>query len=145
MSRFKQGIYEVKNKGKYLGTKDPRYLSSWEFSAFTVFDNNVHVIKWGAEIVVIDYYSIVDQRKRRYMVDIYVEYLKGGKVVKELIEIKPYKETKPPKKGGRKKKETYLREVYNYSVNTAKWKFAAAYAKERGWKFTIMTEKELFR
>lgn len=142
---FRQGKYIVKNKEKYLGTKDPRYMSSWELDVFKRLDENPNVLKWGSETVIVPYYSTIDGRKRRYMVDIYVEYLKNGEKITEIIEIKPFKETKPPKKVGRKKKETYLKELYTYSVNVQKWEAATKYAKERGWNFKIITEKDMYK
>ena len=145
MSNYKQGVYEVKNKDKYLGTKNPRYLSSYELRVFQYLDTSPHVIKWGAEVVVIPYYSPVDEANRRYMVDIYVEYKKpNGKISKELIEIKPSQQTKKPRKGKRKKEKTYLKELYTYNVNIAKWMAAKKYAEERGWKFRLLTEENIF-
>ena len=38
----------------------------------------------------------------------------------------------------------YLREVYTYGVNEAKWKAAEEYCKDSGWKFQILTEEHLF-
>ena len=37
----------------------------------------------------------------------------------------------------------YLNEVKTWGINEAKWKAAEEYCKDRGWKFKIMTEKEL--
>ena len=37
----------------------------------------------------------------------------------------------------------YINEVVTYAVNQAKWKAASEYAKDRGWEFKIITEKEL--
>ena len=145
MAKFRQGIYEVQNKDKYLGAKNPRFMSSWELEFFRFLDRHTNVLKWGAETVIVPYYSPIDQRNRRYMVDIYVEFLKGGKVTKELIEVKPKKELFLPKKTGRKKKETYLREMYTWNVNQAKWAAAKKFAEARGWVFRVMTEDQLFR
>lgn len=146
MANYMQGTYQVKNKEKYVGGKAPRYLSSWELQVFKYFDSNPNVLQWGAECVIVPYWSEVDQRKRRYMVDLYVKYKnRNGDVLEEIIEVKPLMQTTPPKKGGRKKKETYLREVYTWNVNQAKWKAAAEYAKKRNMKFRIITEKDIFR
>ena len=148
---FLQGIYEVKNKNKYLGPKNPRYMSSYELQTFQFLDYHPEILKWGSEIIIIDYFSPVDLgpggkmgKMRRYMVDLYVEYIKNGELSKELIEIKPLKDLKIPKKTGRKKKETYLREVYTYNVNKAKWAAAKKYAEARGWKFKFLTENQIF-
>ena len=31
-----------------------------------------------------------------------------------------------------------------YETNLAKWKYAREYCKQRGWKFLILTEKDIF-
>ena len=143
---YKQGIYEVTNKDKYLGESNPRYLSSYELHVFQYMDRTPHVIKWGAEVVVVPYYSHVDESNRRYMVDIFVEYVKpNGDKFTELIEIKPTKDTlKPVNKQG-KKRSTYMRELYTYNVNVAKWMAASKYAQQRGWTFRLLTEKNIFK
>ena len=48
----------------------------------------------------------------------------------------------PPKFKGRRTKR-YLAEEKAYVVNSAKWKAAEEYAKDRGQKFVILTEDEL--
>lgn len=145
MGNYRQGTYKVKNKDKYIGTKDPRFMSSWEYDVFKYLDESEHIVKWSSETVVVPYYSTMDEKKRRYMVDLYVEYIINGKTRIELIEVKPYSQTQPPKKIGRKKQETYLREVYTYNVNIDKWKAAAQYAKDRGWDFRILTEEQIYK
>jgi len=143
---FLQGEYKVKNKDKYVGNKDPRYLSSWELEAFKYLDGNPNIMRWGSELVIIKYFSPVDGRDRRYMVDLFVEYYNSsGKLVKEIIEIKPFKETKPPKNTSRKKRQTYLKELYTWEVNKAKWAAAAIFAKQRKLTFRIITEKSIFK
>jgi hypothetical protein len=57
-----------------------------------------------------------------------------GKTI--LVEIKPAKETKPPKRKN-------LKEAMTYMKNTSKWKYAKNYCDDRGWKFEIWTEKTL--
>jgi hypothetical protein len=146
MSEYLQGEYEVKNKSKYVGTRKPRYLSSWELKLFEFLDGNPNIIRWGSETAIIPYYSPADGRNRRYMIDLFIEYkTKDGIVVKELIEVKPFAQTQQPKMTGRKKKETYLRELYTYQVNLAKWQAATEFARKRKMNFRILTEKDIFR
>lgn len=146
MSSFKQGVYKVRNPDKYVGEGDPRYLSSWELHVFRFLDMNPHVIQWGAENVVIPYYSNADGKRRRYMVDLFVKYRnKDGVVVKELLEVKPHAQTLPPKNTARKKKTTYLKELYTYQVNVDKWSEAKKFAKKRKMDFRVITEKHIFR
>jgi len=56
-----------------------------------------------------------------------------------LVEIKPDKETRIPT--GNKKTKRYLNESFTYVKNINKWEAANEYAKDRGWKFVIWTEK----
>lgn len=143
--QYKQGIYEVKNKDKYLGRRNPRYLSSYELEVFQYCDRSPNVLSWGAEIVIVPYYSTVKERRARYIVDVYLEYVdKEGVTRKLLVEIKPTKDLKKPVMTNRKKKETYIQEALTYQTNREKWISAYNYAKERGWEFCIWTEKEIF-
>jgi hypothetical protein len=59
-----------------------------------------------------------------------------------LVEIKPAVQTAPPKFTGKKTKR-YINEGMSYVKNMNKWTAAESYAKDRGWKFAIWTEKEL--
>jgi hypothetical protein len=61
-----------------------------------------------------------------------------------LIEVKPYKECKPPVNSGKKTKKTLLYEQKTWEENKAKWQAANKYCKLKGWVFKIITEKELF-
>ena len=42
-----------------------------------------------------------------------------------------------------KPNKRYINEVMTWGVNEAKWRAAAVYCNDRGWKFDILTEKEL--
>jgi len=141
-----KGEYDVINKDKYCGIKNPRYLSSWELYVFKWFDENPNVIEWGAETVIVPYFSKADNKNRRYMVDLYVKYKdRQGKIVKELVEIKPYAQTQPPKVTKLKKQSTIINEAYTFQVNTDKWLAATKYAKERKMKFRLLTEKDIYK
>ena len=67
-----------------------------------------------------------------------------GSTGRYIIEIKPKKQTKPPTRHGNKKKTTMLYEAHTYAINTAKWAAARVWAKKHNYKFTIITEDELF-
>lgn len=161
---YKQGIYKIKNRKKYIGKKDPRFLSSYEERVFRFLDNHDGVIKWGAEVVVVPYFNPIkgkrdhEQGKKvdptkpnsRYIVDVYVKYYdKHGDIHEELIEIKPYKEAehvinKKPTKKGRKKQSTFDREMETAIVNEAKWIAAKKFVEARGMKFRVMTERQIW-
>jgi hypothetical protein len=140
-----QGVYDVKNKNKYIGTKNPRFLSSYELAVFEWADRTPAVLKWGAEVVVVNYFNPVKNRKARYIVDLYIQYVnKEGVVKEELIEIKPSNQTIQPRRG-KKSERTYLDESLTWATNQAKWEAAEKYAAERGWGFRLLTENGIFR
>ena len=78
------------------------------------------------------------------MVDNVVKIREGGKITKYLIEIKPHKQTQPPRAHGNKKQSTIFYENATYAVNQAKWKAAEQWCDKRGYKFQILTEDHLF-
>lgn len=140
--KFYSGKFKPKFPNKYRG--DPtkiQYRSSWELQVFVYMDKNPDVVLWNSEEVVIPYVSPIDGRRHRYFVDIWMKNRKGGVY---LIEIKPYSQSKPPKKRNRVTKK-YLNEVKTWGVNQAKWIAAKAHCEERGWTFKVLTEKELFK
>lgn len=134
------GKYSPKNVRKYDG--DPSeiyYRSSWELSVMLWCDTNPKVQKWSSENVVVRYLCPTDRRIHRYFLDFKIK-MNDERVY--LVEIKPKRQTKPPKKTKRASK-TYLNEVKTYVKNGAKWKAANAYALDRGWTFQIWTEDTL--
>jgi hypothetical protein len=138
------GKYKPLKPQKYKG--DPTniiYRSLWERKFMVWCDSNVNVLQWGSEEIVIPYISPIDNRAHRYFPDFYVQVrTTTGGTEKFIIEIKPAKQTEPPKKQQRRTKR-YITEVTTYAVNDAKWKAAIEYCKDRRWQFKILTEKEL--
>ena len=59
-----------------------------------------------------------------------------------MVEVKPLRQTKQPKKQ-KKQTKAYITEVVTYAINQAKWEAAKEYCKDRGWEFMLITEKEL--
>lgn len=134
-----KGKFRPKNKKKYIGDSTSiTYRSLWERNAFRWCDTSPRVSKWSSEEVVVPYKWRVDKKWHRYYVDLLV-YMDGEVF---LIEIKPDKETKPPKPPKRKTKR-YINEVTTYIKNEDKWHAAKIYAEKRGWKFVIWTEHTL--
>lgn len=147
----KKPIYTLRNPHKYMGDADNViFRSSWERSAFIMCDNNPHILLWGSEEIIIPYlkpvFGVTGQattKMANYYPDLYVEYVnKAGIVVKELIEIKPKKQTKASRA---KKYSTNFFENVAYAVNMAKWAAAKKWCEVRGVKFVILTEDELFK
>lgn len=107
-------------------------------------DKHPDVISWASEEVCIPYRSPIDGRKHRYYPDFYVKRRINGNIKESLIEVKPKKQTMPPKIQKLKRPtRKYLNEVRTWGINEAKWNAADAYCKDRGWDFKIMTEHEL--
>jgi hypothetical protein len=101
------------------------------------------VLEWGSETIIIPYVSPVDSKVHRYFVDFYIKTkAKDGTISKYLIEIKPEKFTKPPEIP-KKQTKRFIDEVFQYGVNTAKWKAANGFCKENNMQFLILTEKDL--
>jgi hypothetical protein len=143
-NNFKQGIYKPMNSKKYIGKGYPTYRSGWELKFFKWADGNDRIVKWGSENVVIPYLNPLDNKVRRYFVDNYIVYKdKEGNLNKFLVEIKPLKQTKKPKKTPFKKNSTMLYEQKMYVQNISKWKAAEKWAEKKKCKFIIITEKEL--
>jgi hypothetical protein len=136
------GKYAPTNPHKYEGdVSQVCYRSSWELSVMAWCDTNPNVISWSSEDVVLWYLCATDQRKHRYFVDFKIKFSDNSVI---LVEVKPDKETKPPKKKSRPSKK-HLKEVLTYVKNTSKWQAAREYALDRGWKFQIWTENHLRR
>lgn len=105
-------------------------------------DDNKNVIHWASEELVIPYVSPVDNKVHRYFPDFVVKVLnKEGIETTMVLEVKPDKQTRPPSQ--KRKTKQFLRESIAYAINEAKWKAATLFCKEHGWKFKILTEKEL--
>ena len=144
---WKQGQYTPKNPQKYLGdVNNIIYRSSWELEAFEFCDNNTQVIRWSSEEIVIPYAMPTANggvRAAKYFPDLFMEYKRhDGKIIKDLIEIKPYKQTKPSK--SRKPKNKMYENAVHFK-NQLKWEAASAWCKKNGMNFRILTEKEQFK
>ena len=138
------GKFKPKNYKKYRG--DPTkifYRSLWERRFMVYCDNNEKIIEWGSEEVIIPYRSPLDKKVHRYFPDFYIKYInKDKQVVREIIEVKPKKQLKPPKEPKRRT-QRYLNEVTTYMVNQAKFKAAQEYCDDRKLGFRILTEDHL--
>ena len=139
-----KGKYVPKNIHKYKGDyRNIIYRSSWELKFMKYCDSRSNVLEWGSEEIVIPYRSPLDNKIHRYYVDFYVKIKDSNdNIVKYLIEIKPSKQTVPPKKPQRQTK-SYIYEVTEYVKNEAKWKAAKQFCDDKMWKFKILTESEL--
>ena len=133
------GRYKVKNRKKYKGDPDSViFRSMWERHCFKWCDENSEVKAWSSEEVVIPYFYEVDKKYHRYFMDLKITF-NSGKTI--LVEIKPEKETQPPKRPDKSKR--YISEAMTYVKNRNKWEAASKFAKDNNWGFQIWTEKTL--
>jgi len=139
-----KGRFRPKYPQKYVG--DPTniiYRSLWELRLMRYFDQHPNVLNWGSEELAIPYLSPVDNSIHRYFPDFIVKMREtNGDLSTLMIEVKPYNQTIEPKKNPSYPRR-YLKEVFQYGVNQAKWKAAMEFCRDRNWKFKIMTEKEI--
>ncbi len=134
------------NPDKYMG--DPTEIiirSSWELRVFQFCDRNPNVIKWGSEEISIPYMKPVNggMKPARYYPDLYVEYYdRDGTLRCELIEVKPEKFTRASRA---RTAATKTFENIQYVVNMAKFTAADNWCKKNGIKFSVLSEKSIFR
>lgn len=136
--------YQPENPKKYIGNPNNIICrSSWERRFCSWCDKNENILEWGSEELYIPYYDPVKQRVRKYYPDFFIKVKESnGNIKKYIIEIKPKKQTQPPKVPKRKTK-SYLNEVYTYATNEAKWKAAIEFCKDHMIEFKIITEDHL--
>ena len=139
-----KGKYYPSYPRKYKG--DPTniiYRSLWERKFMVYCDKNDNILEWASEEIAIPYRSPIDNRVHRYFPDFYMKVKEtNGRIKNYVIEVKPAKQTIPPKKPKRQTKG-YIREAYEYARNQAKWKMAKEFCADRQWEFKVVTEKEL--
>jgi len=106
-------------------------------------DHHNDVLEWGSEEFFIPYRSPIDGRVHRYFPDFFVKKRGAdGKIETLVVEIKPLSQTREPKKQAKITRK-YLTEVATWGINKSKWKAAEDYCDDRGWKFKLITEREL--
>ena len=139
-----KGRYTPKNPKKYKGDHhNIVYRSLWERKFMVYCDNSDNILEWGSEEIIIPYLSPWDGKIHRYFPDFYIKVKQAsGNIKKFIIEVKPKKQTRPPKPVNRKTKK-WLNEVKTYSINEAKWKSAKEWCEGNNMEFKILTEEEL--
>lgn len=143
MNTYK-GVFKPRNPKKYRGDHtNIIYRSRWELKLMMYLDEHKDVKEWASEELVIPYRSPIDGKVHRYFPDFWVRKInREGIEDITVIEVKPKYQTVEPK-AQKKLTKKYLYEVQTWGVNKAKWSAAEKVCRERGWKFMIMTEKEL--
>ena len=139
MTKFAQGIYKVMNPQKYVGNREPRYRSSWEWHFMKFCDDNDHILQWASESVSIPYRHPLTGKQTIYVPDFLITYQgSNGRTVGELIEIKPRKQSVIEEKQNPRDRAVV-------AVNYAKWDAATKWARRQGLSFRVITEDQIFR
>jgi TnsA endonuclease N terminal len=139
MTKFAQGVYKVLNPAKYVGTRPPRYRSSWEWHFMKFCDDNDHILQWASESVSIPYRHPITGKQTIYVPDFLITYQNGnGKTVGELVEIKPRKQSVIEDRQSQ-------RDRMAVAINYAKWDSATKWARRQGLTFRVVTEDQIFR
>ena len=100
-------IYPSKYQGN---TKHIICRSSWERKFCQWCDMNNSIISWASEEFSIPYVSPKDNRVHKYYPDYLIKVKEKNDMIKTyVVEVKPYKQTRPPKQRSRKTK-SYLTE-----------------------------------
>ena len=136
MTKYHQGRYTPINKDKYKGDiTNIIWRSSWELRFLRWCDTNPSVLEYSSEETVIPYRCGTDGKIHRYFCDFRIKVkASNGDIRTYLVEVKPYKETLPPKTQG-KKTRRYLQESFTYIKNQSKWEAARQYCADRNWHF----------
>lgn len=114
------------------------FRSSWELRFMTFCDSNPSVLKWASEEVKIPYVKPTDGKVHHYFPDFIIVYQdNNGQIQREIIEIKPLKETKITNRSSEYDKLAVI-------INEAKWEAATAFAASHNMKFRILTEASMF-
>ena len=144
-SKYNQGKFHPQNPQKYKGNvNNIIYRSSWELKFMQWCDRNENILEYGSEEFWIPYISPVDNRVHRYFPDFIIKVRENsGNTKNYVVEVKPQRQTVPPKQKSRVTK-SYLYEAQTYAVNQAKWKAAEEWCADRLLNFMVITEKELF-
>ncbi len=139
-----KGRYNPANPKKYKGNpQNIIYRSLWERKFMVYCDTNDKILEWGSEEIIIPYISPWDSKVHRYFPDFYIKVKQSnGNIKKFIIEVKPKKQTRPPKPVVRKTKR-WINEVRTFGINEAKWKHATKWCKDNDMEFKILTEEEL--
>lgn len=139
MAKFAQGRFEMKHPEKYAGTKTPLARSSWEFVFMKMLDEHQGVENWASESIQIPYRDPLSGRYTVYVPDFFIVYKdRTGKKHAEVVEVKPSNQTI---------RENVGKSLYNqeqYIKNMAKWEAANAWCKQKGIKFRVVNEGDIF-
>ena len=136
---YAQGRFSLKNPNKYMCMKDPLYRSSWEFAFMKFCDESPSIARWASEAVKIPYRNPLTGRYTIYVPDFFINYVdKGGQQHAEIVEIKPQNQSIKEKVGRNANNQA------SYILNRAKWEAATVWCRQKGLKFRVINETDIF-
>lgn len=141
LKRIKQNDFTPRNPHKIINKNQLKSKSTWEFFMFTKLDTNPNVVKWGYEVVFVDYIKPTDYKTHRYEVDIFCKEVVNGVESNFLMEVKPEKFTKYPELPKRKTAKSianFKAHWQEVSINIAKFNAAKKYAEDRNATFIVV-------
>jgi len=138
--KFAKDLFQIRHPEKYVGSKTPVYRSSWEMTFMMFCDNNPSIQEWASEPVKIPYRDPLTGKQTVYVPDFLITYIdRNHKKHVEMIEIKP---------ANQMIKERVGNNAYNqaqYVKNMAKWQAAGQWCKNRGIRFRVINENDIFQ
>ena len=125
MAESKKSLFKPSHPRKYKGDiTNIICRSTWEKKFCHYCDLNENVLEWGSEEFFIPYLA-PDGKTRRYFTDFIIKVKENnGKVKTYVIEVKPFKQTKPPRKR-KKVTQSYLYECKTYAVKHTQISFSS--------------------
>ena len=139
MANFRQGVYTVRNPGKYVGRGTPRYRSGWEMTFMMFLDSNDNIVQWASESIRIPYLHPLTGKMTTYVPDFLITYKTRDNTLRaELIEIKPKGQSAITE--GQKPRDRAV-----VAVNYAKWDAATKWCRNQGLTFRVITEDDMFK
>jgi len=161
---YAKATFTPKHPEKCLNTNGkcgkplPQMRSSWEMIVANFCDLEENVLQWGSEVVEIPYYSNIDGKSHRYITDfVILTQNRQGEKEKWLVEVKPlcqvpqlnefgqiiFPELKKDKKLTQSRIDRWHEMCNVLKKNHEKWTAARKWAKDNGYHFKLITEKEL--
>ena len=105
-----KGKYKPKNPQKYKGNPENIiYRSLWERKVMVWLDKSPNIVWWTSEELAITYFNPVDKNLHKYYPDfVFLQKTNEKDTKTVMLEVKPKKQTKPPRKSSKKSNSTYL-------------------------------------
>jgi hypothetical protein len=141
-----KGRFFPRNPSKYLGNPNNIiFRSAWERTFMEYCDTHADILQWASEELTVPYYFTGDSKWHRYYPDFIINVrTKADEKQTWMVEIKPSAQVQSPVNKRYTNKRRQIRETIEYAKNQAKWTAAKSFCSNKGWKFVVITEKELY-